>query len=154
RRARGRVEPVDRDAALSNDRHRPRNVHGRRPGPRRGRAARQLSSGAQGRAHPAGRGVAVPVTDPLRQDVRYAIRTAVRAPGFTALTILTMAIGIGANAAIFSVVNAVLLRPLPFDRAGELAVVNETQLATGQRTSVTAANFLDWRARTRAFAAL
>ncbi len=60
------------------------------------------------------------VVDSLAQDVRYAIRTLFRAPGFTAVSIVTLAMGIGANTAIFSVVNAILLRPLPYPDADRL----------------------------------
>ena len=91
----------------------------------------------------------------LRRDLRYALRTFVRAPGFAALAILTTAIGVGANTAIFTVVNATLLRPLPFPRASELVTVSTSNRQTRQSfNNATAANFLDWRARNRSFASL
>ena len=62
--------------------------------------------------------------DLLRQDVRYALRSFIRAPAFTLLAVLTIAIGVGANTAIFSVVNALLLRPLPFPRDSQDAMAS------------------------------
>jgi predicted permease len=61
--------------------------------------------------------------DRLRHDLRFAVRGLLRRPGFTAVVVLTLALGIGANSAIFSVVNGVLLRPLPYDRPGEVATI-------------------------------
>src|SRR5262249_15481584 len=86
--------------------------------------------------------------DTLVQDLRYATRTCLRAPGFALLAILTVAVGVGANAAIFSVVNATLLRPLPFPRDGELVLVSSSNRQTRQSSNnAMPANFLDWRAR-------
>lgn len=59
----------------------------------------------------------------LRADVRHALRLAIKAPAFTALTIFALAIGIGANSAIFTIVNGVLLQPLPYRDPGQLVMV-------------------------------
>jgi putative ABC transport system permease protein len=91
----------------------------------------------------------------LAQDLRYAARTFRRAPGFALLAILTIAVGVGANAAIFSIVNAVLLRPLPFPDADALLLVSQANRQTKELAGDAApANFLDWRARTRTFAGM
>jgi putative ABC transport system permease protein len=92
------------------------------------------------------------VIERLRQDVRFAARTFRRSPGFLLLTVLTIAIGVGANAAIFSIVNAVLLRPLPFPAASDLALVTDSNRLTRQNNFDTSpANFLDWRERQTSF---
>jgi putative ABC transport system permease protein len=92
------------------------------------------------------------VIERLRQDVRFAARTFRRSPGFLLLTVLTIAIGVGANAAIFSIVNAVLLRPLPFPAAHDLVLVTDTNRRTRQNNFDAApANFLDWRERQSTF---
>jgi putative ABC transport system permease protein len=91
----------------------------------------------------------------LRQDLKYAARAFTRAPGFAIVAVLTVAIGVGANAAIFSVVNATLLRPLPFPDARELVLVSHSNKRTRQPGGGAApANFLDWRIRNHAFAGM
>jgi putative ABC transport system permease protein len=84
------------------------------------------------------------------QDLQYAARMLRRAPLFSGVAILTLSLCIGANSALFSVINAVLLRPLPFERPDELYVVNSTyQRVRHEFTSFS--DFMDWRARSRAF---
>jgi len=88
--------------------------------------------------------------DTLWQDLRYALRVLRKNPGFTAVAIATLPIGIGANTAIFSVVNAVLLRPLPFRDPASLCLLTE-RMPTIPVVGPSWLNFQDWRARTRSF---
>ena len=88
----------------------------------------------------------------MLHDVRYGIRMLARKPGFAALAALTLALGIGANTAIFSVIDAVLLKPLPYKDTDRLVLVWEQNPERGwYRNIVSAANFLDWRRQNDVF---
>ena len=84
-------------------------------------------------------------------DVRYALRRLRRNPGFTAVAVITLAVGIGASTAIFSAVNPVLFRPLPYSAADRLAVVSDRS-SDGSRVDVAFGNYRELAARTRSFA--
>jgi putative ABC transport system permease protein len=86
----------------------------------------------------------------LLKDLRFGLRTLLKRPGFTLVTVLTLALGIGANTAIFSVVDAVLLRPLPFKDADRLVIVYETTKAEA-RAFVSVPNLRDYRDASRSF---
>src|SRR3954468_584898 len=86
----------------------------------------------------------------LLHDIRYAFRMIAKQPGFAALAVLAFALGIGANVAIFSVVNAVLLRPLPYPHSEQLINIRE-RTPTFPGGSVSYPNFLDWRASQHSF---
>src|SRR4051812_3618487 len=87
--------------------------------------------------------------DTLLQDLRYSLRLLAKRPGFTIVAVLTLALGIGANTAVFSVVSAVLLRSLPYRSPERLVVVSEA--IDKEPRPVSYPNFRDWRAQNEVF---
>ncbi len=95
------------------------------------------------------------IWDAIRQDVAFSIRLLRRQPGFTAVALLALALGIGANTAIFGVVDAVLWRPLPFADADRILSLAEQRPREGRWFGpVSPADFYDWRSQTTSFAAM
>src|SRR5262245_57099321 len=90
----------------------------------------------------------------IAQDLRYGARMLLKNPGFAVVTVMLLALGIGANAAIFSVVNAVLLRSLPYEDPARLMVLRETKLPQFPEFSVSPGNFFDWRNQANTFESL
>jgi predicted permease len=86
--------------------------------------------------------------DAFAADVRHGVRLLAKNPGFTAAAVLTLALATGANIAIFSIVNGILLRPLPFPEAGRLVRLRDVPPGGGQ-FSIAPANFIDWRATSK-----
>src|SRR5215210_7477737 len=88
----------------------------------------------------------------LLHDIRFGIRLLTRKPGFTIVAVLALALGIGANTAIFSVVNTVLLKPLPFKDPDRLVMVWEERTKLGfPKDTPAPANFVDWRNENQVF---
>src|SRR6202023_3472052 len=90
----------------------------------------------------------------MLRDVRYAFRVLLKSPRFTATAILVLALGIGANSAMFTLVYSVLLRPLPYREPGSLAVVMGSREKGGGSFSMPPADYLDFRDRNRSFDAM
>ncbi len=89
------------------------------------------------------------------QDLRYGVRTLLKSPGYTVVAVLTLALGIGATTAIFSMVDHVVLRPLPYTDADRVVTLWETDRATGEmHKEVSPGNFIAWQERTSAFASM
>src|ERR1700760_361961 len=89
----------------------------------------------------------------LLQDLRYAVRQFRKVPGLAAVVVITIALGIGANTALFSVVNGVLLNPLPYPHPEELVTLHESKpnFSTG---SISFPNFLDWQRDNQTFSSM
>ncbi len=89
--------------------------------------------------------------DVFRQDLVYALRAVMSKPGFAAVAIATLALGIGANTAIFTIVYGVLLRPFPYPDVGRMAVINEYNKQSGEAFSTAFVNYEDWQKQNTVF---
>src|SRR5580700_4365038 len=89
----------------------------------------------------------------LIQDIRYALRMLRKNPVFTAVAVLTLALGIGANSALFSVVNGVLLNPLPFPQPDQLITLHESK-PNFEQGSISYPNFRDWQKENHTFSSI
>src|SRR6202522_857540 len=89
----------------------------------------------------------------LIQDLRYGVRMLWKSPGFTVVAVLTLALGIGANTAIFSIVNGVLLHPLPFPHSEQLVILHESK-PNFEFGGISFPNFKDWRKDNHSFSSM
>jgi putative ABC transport system permease protein len=159
----GRRNPVDEELRFHLDRLAEMLVdEGMEPSEARAEARRRFGDMSRYRAecaagwrHDGSRAEREGIMAQIRQDIRYGLRALARAPGFTAIVGLTLALGIGANTAIFSVVHGVLLRPLGLADADRLVVVLESSPALGIASSLTSVPMLeDWREGAESLASL
>src|ERR1700747_3219093 len=90
----------------------------------------------------------------LMQDVRYAFRTLIKSAGFTLIAVLTLALAIGANTAIFSVIENVLLRPLPYSEPRSLVEIFNTYLPQVPRGGLSPGDYADWREQAKSFSSM
>src|SRR6185369_15204245 len=88
------------------------------------------------------------------RDLRYAVRSLAKVPTFSIAVVLTLALGIGANTAIFSIVDRILLRPLPFPEADRLMLLQETGLLNSVKFDVNPSNWMDWQGESQSFETL
>jgi predicted permease len=143
---------MDEEMRFHIERQTEKNLRAGMP-PEEARRAALLSFGAMERFKEESRDEARPRRlEELLQDVRFGLRTLARNPGFTLVAVLTLALGIGANTAIFSVVDGVLLRPIPLDHADRLMVVWETDRDSGTtREPSSVPDYLDFQELSRTF---
>ena len=92
--------------------------------------------------------------DALFQDLRSAVRALRKTPGVTVVAVITLTLGIGANTAIFSVVDAAILHPLPYPDPDRVVMLSQQSLTRIASSAVSAPNFLDWQAEARSFEAM
>src|SRR5690349_1183564 len=118
-----------------------------------GRRARVEFGAVQARKEECREALGLRLFDELRGDLRYALRMLRKAPAFTTVAILSLAIGIGANTVLFSVVNGVLLNPLPFPHPDQLVALY-TRTAEGWPSTTSYPNFLDWTHGNHSFGAI
>src|SRR5439155_25933700 len=148
----GRAYPVPACRSLRSQPDRSGGVRGDGGAAVRGRFGGELRAGAPSGARRPDGSAEVRMMETLLQDLRYAFRTLRKSPGFTVVAVLTLALGIGANTTIFSLVNGVMLRPLPFRDPGRLVRVWESSPPRNCTFySTSQPDFLDYREQNHSF---